>query len=84
MILDENGPSEEEREQHSLLGGGSQQSSGDPGESEIGVLAPDQRHRAKYCLYASHFLSAWGARMWEFAIGLVGHEKKKIKEARSH
>ena len=26
---------------------------------------------ARRCLYASHFLSAWGARAWEFAAGLA-------------
>ena len=26
---------------------------------------------ARHCLYASHFLSAWGARAWEFAAGLA-------------
>ncbi|BDA48594.1 Solute carrier family 40 member 1 [Coccomyxa sp. Obi] len=27
--------------------------------------------RAKLALYGSHFLSTWGQRMWEFAIGLI-------------
>jgi len=61
-------------EQKSLLGGGLQQDSGDPGEIESRDRAPDQPHRAQYCLYGSHFLSAWGARMWEFAIGLVSYK----------
>ena len=26
---------------------------------------------ARCSLYGSHFLSAWGSRMWEFTIGLV-------------
>ena len=26
---------------------------------------------AKSALYTSHFLSTWGQRMWEFAIGLI-------------
>lgn len=31
----------------------------------------DQPFKVKAALYASHFLSAWGERMWEFAIGLI-------------
>jgi len=27
--------------------------------------------RARHALYASHFLSMWGQRAWEFAVGLV-------------
>lgn len=30
-----------------------------------------QNQRGRWRLYGSHLLSAWGARMWEFAIGLV-------------
>ncbi len=28
-------------------------------------------NKAQYCLYGSQTLAAWGARMWEFSIGLV-------------
>ena len=31
----------------------------------------DQMLYAKLALYASHALSTWGQRMWEFAVGLI-------------
>ena len=31
----------------------------------------DQMLYAKLSLYASHALSTWGQRMWEFAVGLI-------------
>lgn len=31
----------------------------------------DQALYAKLALYASHALSTWGQRMWEFAVGLI-------------
>ena len=31
----------------------------------------DMPLRARFGLYASHALSTWGQRMWEFAVGLI-------------
>ena len=31
----------------------------------------DQPLKCKTAIYISHFLSTWGSRMWEFAIGLI-------------
>lgn len=40
-----------------------------------GDAEPDENfselHKARRSLYGSHFLSAWGSRMWEFTVGLV-------------
>ena len=35
------------------------------------VFAPDRPLMAKMSLYASHLMSTWGQRMWEFAVGLI-------------
>ncbi len=35
------------------------------------LLDADRPVVAKLSLYASHSLSTWGQRMWEFAIGLI-------------
>ena len=41
--------------------------------SEVEGIPSCQQSSSKvvWALYGSHFLSAWGERMWEFAIGLV-------------
>lgn len=41
-------------------------------EVQIGFKPePDEMLYAKLALYASHALSTWGQRMWEFAVGLI-------------
>lgn len=37
----------------------------------VGSLLPESDQGLRWRIYASHLLSAWGERMWEFAIGLV-------------
>lgn len=50
----------------SLLAGG-----GGAGDDESSTAAPHRRRGHQlYRIYISHFLSAWGDRMWEFAIAL--------------
>ncbi|GBG86777.1 hypothetical protein CBR_g42062 [Chara braunii] len=39
-------------------------------ESGSGGMAADDKSKACYLLYCSHFLSRWGSRMWEFAVAL--------------
>jgi len=43
-------------------------------ENEISLMALpsyEDSTMTHWKLYGSHFLSAWGERMWEFAVGLV-------------
>jgi len=52
-------------------------SSPHPPRASLGLETPrdepeeEDLSTARRCLYASHFLSAWGARAWEFAAGLA-------------
>lgn len=69
-------------EEHAVLLDGDSQSSFDRprtdsyGSTIFNLVTPDlplydEPLKVKAALYASHFLSAWGIRMWEFAIGLI-------------
>ena len=43
----------------------------EPLDVEEGTASGQPGWHTTYCLQGSHFLSAWGQRMWEFAVGLV-------------
>lgn len=42
-----------------------------PHEPSDHTPPPSDAARARWAIYGSHFLSMWGQRMWEFAVGLA-------------
>ena len=57
-------------EEHALLHQ-SRSAVSEPLNVEEGIANGEPGWQTTYYLQGSHFLSAWGQRMWEFAVGLV-------------